>query len=50
MPRLSIVPEELTVTMKTKTWLVLVGVLSTVRDEAEVVDLLMTKIMDEIDG
>ena len=50
MPIISIVPEELTITMNTRTWIVLVGVLSTIRDEVGVVNLLMTKIMDEIDG
>lgn len=50
MSNLSIVPQKLTVTMDTKTWLVLVGILSTVRDEVGVTDLLMTKIMDQVDG
>lgn len=50
MSQLSIVPEKLTVTMDTKTWLVLVGILSTIKDEVGVTDLLMSKIMDEVDG
>lgn len=50
MSQLSIVPEKLTVTMDTKTWLVLVGILSTIKDEVGVTDLLVSKIMNEVDG